>query len=181
MRRAKGRLLLGGLLGAAVLGALWLIQRPLLEVRLEEGPVVWREAVLPGEPVVLSYRHSVTGQPVREVYGLSNRGEVQVREHAYRAQGAGLGQLAGDGRTVEAPGGWTRVVEMDRPVGRFALRVGQSPQDHRLQVRGREMELSRTLSGRRVWIGGRPARLWEWLRHRRPEGPDRPAPWEETP
>lgn len=142
---------------------------------------MWRAAVLPSEPVVLSYRHSVTGQPVREVYSLGLEGELRVREHAYRTQGAGLGQLAGEGRTVEAPGGWTRVVEMDRPVGRFALRVGQGPQDHRLQVRGRELELSRVLPGRRVWIGGRPARLGEWLRYRGPQGPDRPAPWEEMP
>lgn len=179
MKRGKG---LGAaiLAGAAALAALAGIQRPLLEVRLEEGPVVWREAVVAGEHVVLLYRHSVTGQPVREVYALTAAAELRVLEHAYRTQGAGLGQIAGEGRRVEAPGGWTRVMEMDRPVGRFALRVGQVPQDHRLQVRGRELELSRTLAGRRIWIGGRPARLWEWLRHRRPQGPDRPAPWEET-
>lgn len=181
MRRAKGLLFLGSLLGAAGLGALSLIQRPLLEVRLEGGPVVWREALSPGEPVVLSYRHSVTGQPVREVYALTEGAELRVREHAYRTQGAGLGQIDGEGRVLETPGGWTRVVGLDRRVGTFALRVGQGPQDHRLQARGRELELSRTLSGRRVWIGGRPARLGEWLRRRRPAGPARPAPWEETP
>ncbi|MDW7710006.1 MAG: DUF1850 domain-containing protein [Deferrisomatales bacterium] len=179
MRPAAGRLGVAGL--AALTLALFLVHRPLLEIRLEEGPVVWREALAPGEPIVLSYRHSVTGQPVREEYVLDRGGRLRVREHAYRLQGAGLGQREGEGRTVEAPGGWTRVLGLDRDVGHFTLRVGQGPQDHRLQVRGRQMELSRTLAGRRLWIGGRPARLWEWLRHRRPAAPPTPAPWEETP
>lgn len=174
-----------GLVGAAGLAALVLalavIHRPLLEVRLEEGPVVWREAVDPGEPIVLSYLHSVTGEPVREEYVLDRGGRLRVREHAYRLQGAGLGQLEGEGRTVEAPGGWIRVLGLDRDVGRFALRVGQEPQDHRLHVRGRQMALSRALAGQTLWIGGRPARLCGWLRHRRPAAPPIPAPWEETP
>jgi hypothetical protein len=142
---------------------------------------VWREALDAGEPIVLAYRHSVTGQPVREEYALDGIGRLRVREHAYRVHGAGLGQVEGEGRTVEAPGGWTRVLGLDRDVGTFALRVGQEPQDHRLQVRGREMELSRALAGRRLWIGGRPARSWEWLRYRKPAAPPIPAPWEETP
>jgi hypothetical protein len=169
----------GVALAAALLAVCAALPLPLLEVRLEEGQVLWREALRPGEPVTVSYRHSVTGRPVREVYTLGAGGGLRVREHAYRTQGAGLGQVEGEGRVLEAPGGWTRVVGLDRDVGAFALRVGQPSADHRLQVRGRELELSRTWAGKRVWIGGRLVPLFRWFLLRVPAAPQPLAPWEE--
>jgi len=140
---------------------------------------VWREALDPGEPVALSYNHSVNGAPVREVYTLGADGGLRVREHAYQTQGAGLGQVEGEGRMVEAPSGWTRVMGLDRNVGAFALRVGQPRVDHRLRVRGRELALSREWAGRRAWVGGRLAPLYQWIWNRHAAEPVPPAPWEE--
>ncbi len=140
---------------------------------------MWQEALDPGEPIVLSYHHSVSGAPVQEVYALGDDGGLRVREHAYLAQGAGLGQVEGEGRRVEAAGGWTRVVALDRAVGSVALRVGQPAVDHRLRARGRELALSREWAGRRLWVGGRLVPLYRWISHRHAAAPAPPAPWEE--
>jgi len=175
----SSRLRQGALLAGALVAVFTVIHRPLLEVRVEGGPVVWREALDPGEPVTLSYHHSVSGAPVREVYALGDDGGLRVREHAYRTQGAGLGQVEGEGRMVEAAGGWTRVVGLDRAVGAFALRVGQPAVDHRLRMRGRELHLSRDWAGRRAWVGGRLVPLYRWLSYRYAAEPEPPAPWEE--
>lgn len=173
---------LGWAAGALALAALLLVvRRPLLEIHPEEGPVLWREALAPGEPVVLTYVHSLLGEPVREVYDLGPDGALWVREHAYRVHGAGLGQLAGEGWVEEAPGGWTRVRGLDRRVGIFALRVGALPVDHRLQVRGRELRLSPEFAGRRLWVGGRSVPLVSWIWLRRPALAAARAPWEDLP
>lgn len=169
-------LLLGILL--ALLGAA--VQRPVLEVRADNGALLYQQALSPGQPVVLSYRHSVNGQPVREVYTLDHTAALVVREHAYRAQGAGLGQVAGEGRRLETRDGWTRVVDLNRRVGRIALRVGQPRVNHRLTVRGTTWALSQTLAGVRVWLGGRQVPLGQWLWSWTPARPAAPAPWEET-
>ncbi len=167
--------------GALALAApLAIVHRPLLEVRLEEGPSLVRVALAPDEPFVLTYRHSVTREPVREVYALGDAGAVRVLEHAYRTPGAGLGPVEGEGRRVEAPGGWTRIVGLNRPVGAFALRVGQPPVDHRLRARGREVLLSQRAAGERAWVQGQSVPLLQWLLYWRPAEPEPPLPWEES-
>ena len=170
-----------GLLVAGILAALALVHRPLLEVRLEEGPVVFREAVDPEERFVLTYIHSVELQPVWEVYSLDRDGAVRVHEHDYAVFGAGLGQIAGEGRELGAPLGWTRVVDLNRRVGSFAMRVAQPTSNHRLVVRGRTISLSQSYAGKRVWIAGRSVPLLRWMANRRPVAALVPAPWEEKP
>lgn len=169
-------LLLGALL--ALLGTV--VQRPVLEVRAENGALLYQQALSPGQPVVLAYRHSVNGQPVREVYSLDPTAALVVQEHAFRVQGAGLGQVEGEGLRIETPGGWTRVVDLNRSVGCIALRVGQPRVDHRLTVRGTTWALSQSLAGARVWLGGRRAPLGQWLWTWAPARPAPPAPWEEA-
>jgi hypothetical protein len=166
---------------ASLAAVLTTVHRPLLEVRLEGGPVVLREALDPGEPFVLTYVHSVELQPVWEVYSLDPDGAVRVREHDFAVFGAGLGQIPGEGRERGAPRGWTRVVDLDRRVGTFALRVAQPTSNHRLIVRGRVVSLSQAYAGKRVWIGGREVSLLRWITHRRPAVASAPAPWEEEP
>lgn len=171
-----------GLGALAALAALLLgVRRPLLEIRVEEGPRLVREALSPGETFTLSYLHSLVLEPVREVYALDGDGGVRVLEHAYRTQAAGLGQVPEEGRLVEEPGGWTRLVGLDRRVGSFALRVGQPRVDHRLEVRGREVRLSGLAPGERVWVGGRRVPLFCWILARRPAVGPRQLPWEASP
>lgn len=172
---------LPAVLAAASLAALVLVHRPLLELRLEGGPVVFREALDPGERFVLTYIHSVEHRPVWEVYSLDPDGAVRVHEHDYAVFGAGLGQIPGQGREVGAPHGWTRVVGLDRSVGAFLLRVGQPGVDHRLIVRGRSTNLTETYAGRRLLVEGRRAPLFRWIACRRPWRAPPPAPWEEGP
>ena len=166
---------------AAMLSLLVVVEGPVLEVRSEGGEPLLREALSPGEPFVLSYYHSVNHAPVREVYALDADGAVRVLEHGYRTQGAGLGQVPGEGRVVEASGGWTRVLGLDRRVGSFALRVGLPGVDHRIEVRGRAVSLTERAAGERVWVGGRRVPMLRWILHRRPSAAPLGVPWEMAP
>ena len=125
--------------------------------------VVWRGALpvavlplRPGEEVALRFIHSVDGLPVEDRYAATrDRGLVQT-ETRLLSFGAGTGLIPGQGTPV-LDGPWLRVVGMNRPIGRLALRVGSARVGHTLLHRGCGIPLSERWPGQRlvmeaVWV-----------------------------
>ena len=102
----------------------------------------------------LRWNHSVTGILVRDLFRWDGERVLLAASHQ-PAFDAGLGHIPGRGRLESdgAGGYWIRDIEEPIRGNRYALRVGQTPVDHRLVHAGASHSLSAMAAGQRVWIG----------------------------
>jgi hypothetical protein len=130
--------------------------RPILILPLTDGP-----------KFTIGYIHSVDGTPVFEVFTIRADGpgdpEIYIVETYFRMFGAGMGHWAGHGRLVREKG-WTRIVDIDKRLGDFILRIGARGVDHTVHYAGRNINLSQVAPGRAVRVRAvRASRLRAWL------------------
>lgn len=151
-RRSWGGTALGAALLAALLAALTLPVWPGLRVT-HGGDVL---AELPEDHFTVSYVHSIDGLPIEEDLRTQD-GRLVVERTRLVQFGAGMGQIAGEGRGY-AEGRWWVVDDLDRDIGdELLLRVGVPRIDHRLRAGEHELALSSCLPGEQVRVA--PARL----------------------
>ncbi|WP_457636569.1 DUF1850 domain-containing protein [Oceanithermus sp.] len=131
MRRAPAFLLTVG----ALLFFLWLFwPRPFLLVDID-GYGQLRFPVSEGQRVELTWIHSVSAIPVQEVFRVRD-GELVLMETHNQWFAAGLGEIAGRGRTVAEKNHAVAIVDINEPADGMILRIG-SPQIHHTLITGR--------------------------------------------
>lgn len=127
-------------LGALLLAwALW--PTDVLEVSVE-GVGTLRYPVRTGERVELTWIHSVSAIPVREVFEVRG-GDLWLMETHNPWFAAGLGEIAGRGRTVSEEGHAVAIVDINERADGMVLRIGSPEIHHTLIVGGRRCDLSR--------------------------------------
>lgn len=112
--------------------------------------VLWESLVKGGDVFMLSYTHSSDHTPVRDLFTISDDGEIVLIEESFLWYGAGLESNPDVGKT-DFSGEWTRVY-MHRHFPRFLLRVGEVA-NHVLTLHGKDVPLLSIAKGREsVWI-----------------------------
>ena len=127
------------LAGVGLLLASWPVPGMLLQI--DARPVAW----LPlenGEDLELTWVHSVSGIPVREVFRYQD-GTLYFEETHNPWFAAGLGEVPGRGRVVSEAGHAVAIVGIHEPAWDFVFRLGAPEIDHTLWYRGRPLRLSR--------------------------------------
>jgi hypothetical protein len=116
----------------------------------------------PGERFCLHYYHSVENAPIWEDHSMDRSGTIFIEEERYEKFGAGMGKMPGVGRMVRK-GKYEAIVDMHYPVNMFVLRVGSPGVAHTLIWRGQRFNLSEKFSHQRVWLTGRPVKLYQTI------------------
>jgi hypothetical protein len=104
-----------------------------------------------GQAVTMRYIHSVDLSPVFEVFRVEKDDGLVLEQTYFRMFGAGMGHWPGHGRLVD-DGEWMRIVEIDRVLGSFVLRIGAKGVDHTIMVGDSELNLSHIAPGRRAEV-----------------------------
>jgi len=113
--------------------------------------VILREPLAYGGSFAIRYIHSVNRSPVFEVFRVEKGEGLILEETGFRMFGAGMGHWEGHG-TVIREGDWTKIKDINRPLGSFILRVGSREVAHTVVVDDKEWNLSQIAAGRRVII-----------------------------
>lgn len=155
---SRRRLWLSAALAGALLlaGAAYLIQAPAELIVLEPGSdrILLRAPVRPGDRFTLSYLHSVAKSRVTGTFEVTPDHRLAVRETAFGSFGPGLPEVR-PGDDFEVGRGMIRVRSRDRVLGELSVFVHPFT-DHRLEVAGQMLDLSRAVpAGSRVRIGVR--------------------------
>ncbi|GBC62412.1 DUF1850 domain-containing protein [Desulfonema ishimotonii] len=125
---------------------------PRLVVRdYETGKALLNLPVRYEQQFTIRYIHSVDISPVFEVFRIDEKKGFVLEETYFRMFGAGMGHWEGHGR-LTYDGQWTRIRDMNYPVGSFILRVGSKGVDHTLILGNRSVNLSEMAEGRRVEV-----------------------------
>ena len=94
----------------------------------------------------IRYIHSVDHAPVFEVFrAVKGKGLVLVETY-FKMFGAGMGHWEGHGKIVQE-GRWTKIKDINQPLGSFLLRVGAPGVDHTILYHGEEWNLSEKAAG----------------------------------
>lgn len=105
----------------------------------QTGKVLFRRPVDTGETFTLHYIHSITGQPVEEVYYVKDSRTLALKEMRYDSFGSNLPvgpeNLANESTTFSVEEGYYKVTYQNRTFDRVPLRVGQVIADHTLLFR----------------------------------------------
>ena len=105
----------------------------------EQKAPLYQVAVLPGQEVILSYRHSADGTPVVQIFEVREDSDLYLLEEQYSWYGAGLEYGSGYDFTFEED--TVRVKGYDRKFSELLLRVARTvPQQ--LEVSGEIVRLS---------------------------------------
>jgi hypothetical protein len=150
----------GGALGAFLLFSIW----PQAGLRVQDsGDCLLFLPLGEGEPLELSWRHSVDGILVRDRF--TSRGGVLTLTASHQPFfAAGLGGIQGRGRIVGTAGHGLAILDMDEPIASLPLRVGTIEVAHSLRHRGQIHDLSRDYAHRRIELSViNGPRLWSWL------------------
>ena len=103
------------------------------------------------EKFEICYVHSVDRKPVCEVFGLRRETGLVLYETYFKMFGAGMGHWEGHGYVV-SEGGWIKIKGINKPIGKFLLRVGSRGVDHTLFLRGKKIDLTKKAEGRLVEV-----------------------------
>jgi len=145
MNRAPAALAALGAL-ALLLWLAWPVT--VLQVGIEGvGPVFF--PVHEGSVVELDWVHSVSAIPVREVFRVAN-GELWLEETHNPWFAAGLGEIAGRGRTVAEDDHAVAIVGIHERAEGMALRIGSPEIHHTVAVAGARCDLSRLAPHKRA-------------------------------
>ena len=125
----------------------WAISRSMLLIRAHDDRHIFFQMNLPyGDTFTLRYIHSVDHAPVFEVFrAVKGKGLVLVETY-FQMFGAGMGHWEGHGKIVQ-DGRWTKVKDINQPLGSFLLRVGTPGVDHTILYHGDEWNLSEKAAG----------------------------------
>ncbi len=132
------------LLGTGLL--LW--PRAGVSVRVDGRPVLWFPTV-EGERFELSWRHSVSGIVVRDVFAVED-GRIYLEETHNPWFAAGLGEVEGRGRVVAEANHAVAIVDIHELADDLKLRIGRPEIHHTLWIRGRGYDFSACFSHRRL-------------------------------
>ncbi|MBN2033974.1 MAG: DUF1850 domain-containing protein [Deltaproteobacteria bacterium] len=142
------------ILVALGLGLIALLMFPKPQLVIEDAKGGKKIAAFPlnwGEQFEICYIHSVDLTPVCEIFSLHWRHGIVLHETYFRKFGAGMGHWEGHGRVVDE-GEWIKIKDIEKPLGRFLLRVGTQGVDHTLRIGNTTLNLSKTLAGRLVVV-----------------------------
>lgn len=98
----------------------------------------------------ICYTHSVDGQRVCEVFRLTWSKGIVLQETYFQMFGAGMGHWEGHGTVVEEES--IKIKNINKPLGKFYLRIGSRGVDHTLSLRGKDINLSRQAEGKLVEV-----------------------------
>lgn len=118
--------------------AAWLVApSAVLIVREHQtGKVLFKKGMDINEEFTLHYVHSITEQPVEEVFYVQDKNTLALREMYYDSFGSNLPvgpeKLANEKTTFIVKEGYYKVTYENRTFDRVPLRVGQVIADHRL-------------------------------------------------
>jgi len=117
-----------------------------------------------GEPLDLTWRHSVDGILVRDRF-TRHAGTLYLTASYMPWFAAGLGDIAGRGQVVGTTHHGLAIVNLDEPLaGGLPLRVGSPDVAHTLHHRGRRYDLSARVPHRSVRLrAARRSRAAGWL------------------
>lgn len=104
-----------------------------------------------GQAITMRYIHSVDLSPVFEVFRVDEDDGLVLEKTYFRMFGAGMGHWPGHGQLV-GDGEWTRIVEINRVLGSFVLRIGSKGVDHTIIAGDHEVNLSNIAPGRRAEV-----------------------------
>jgi len=104
-----------------------------------------------GEKFEICYVHSVDRKPVCEIFSLRKGMGLVLHETYFKMFGAGMGHWEGHGYVV-GEGGWIKIKGINKPLGKFLLRVGSQGVDHTLSLRGKKINLTEKAEGRLVEV-----------------------------
>jgi hypothetical protein len=104
-----------------------------------------------GQAITMRYVHSIDLSPVFEVFRVDEDNGLVLEETCFRMFGAGMAHWPGHGRLV-GDGKWTRIVEINRALGGFVLRIGAKGIDHTIIAGDSEINLSDIAPGRRAEV-----------------------------
>ncbi|MBM7855086.1 hypothetical protein JOC37_001469 [Desulfohalotomaculum tongense] len=126
------------LLLLVVVPAAWLAVPPAVLIVQEHqtGKVLFRKGMAIDECFTLRYIHSITKQPVQEVYCVKDSHTLALKEMYYDSFGSNLPvgpeQLANEKTTFSVEDGCYKITYQNRTFDRVPLRVGQVVADHTL-------------------------------------------------
>jgi hypothetical protein len=157
--RAAGMALVAGLATASV-GLLWPVTG--VEVR-SAGRCLLFLPLADGEPLDLTWRHSVDGILVRDRF-TQRAGSLVLTASYMPFFAAGLGEIAGRGHVVGTADHGLAIVDLEEPLpDGLPLRVGGAQVAHTLQHRGQHHNLSARVPHQRVGLSAvRRSRLDAW-------------------
>lgn len=129
-----------------------------------------RYPVKNGERIELTWVHSVSSIPVREVFEVRD-GRLWLMETHNPWFAAGLGEIAGRGRTVADPDHGIAIVDINEDADGMILRIGSPGIHHTLLINKNICDLSRLAPHKRARfeVVSKP-RIWGWLGARCREG-----------
>ena len=112
-----------------------------LEIRTQQdGRLLSAGQVQNGSIVTLRFTHSVAKRPVDELWEVSEKRVLILRETIYDSFGAGLPTDLGPGEKMTIQEGWIRIYNMDRVLPSVNLAVG-TVADHHLFYGAQQMRL----------------------------------------
>lgn len=115
----------------------WLNQMIIFQVRkYETGEVVYQRRMQLGETFTLEYIHSVTAQPVYEVFFVKDQNTLALKEMRYDSFGsnlpAGSEKLRDEETKFIVEKGYYKILYENRTFQKVPLRIGQVIADHTL-------------------------------------------------
>lgn len=126
----------------------------------------WGSIWLPlreGQKLQLTWMHSVSDIPIREVFTVENHRLILMETHN-QWFAAGLGEIAGRGRTIAEKNHALAIVDINEPSNGMILRIGSRGIHHTIKVGDISCDLSSFAPHKRAWFSVRLApRLWYWL------------------
>jgi hypothetical protein len=117
-----------------------------------------------GEPFELRFTHSVNHFEVHDILKAEPGGRLMAHAQYVNGDGAGIGEVPGEGRFVAVGNGWQRLEGLARELpDPLVVRVGRVA-DHRLVVSAREHPLRELADGGdRVAIATRRLSVVQWI------------------
>ena len=113
--------------------------------KLQAIPLTWLDHF------EICYIHSVDREPVCEVFKAKFGKGIVLHETYFRMFGAGMGHWEGHGYVVRE-GGWIKIKEIDKILGKFLLRIGSRGVDHALSIKGKRINLTEQAEGKLVEV-----------------------------
>ncbi|MBZ4686776.1 MAG: hypothetical protein JG764_409 [Clostridiales bacterium] len=120
-----------------VLGLYFIHNYTLFQIRIHDtGEIVYQKILKIGEPFTLKYIHSVTEQPVYEVFFVKDSDTLAMKEMRYDSFGANLPvgpeKLEHETTKFLVEDGYYKILYENRSFNKVPLRVGQVIADHTL-------------------------------------------------
>ncbi len=121
------------------------------------GKIIASLPVRTGDRFVIRYIHSVDKTPIFEQFRLDEEKGIILEKTWFKMFGAGLGHWPGHGHLTQDRN-WITISDINRPLGRFVLRIGSPGVDHTIIYHDREINLSHRAAGVRALVEFKPGK-----------------------